>query len=298
MENNMKYVCSRGILKSCDIQSSTPSSSIPFMVNYDVMQFLNMRDGTTIYICSTAIPHFIREILPKIKNRFILVSGDCDESVPYDILSAVDFEKFIAHPLLICWYAQNCITFGYEKLRQLPIGLDYHTMCNSNNPWGKQMTPIEQEMLLVKTREQSPILREKICKAYANFHFSTKGKYCFDRKDALAKLNPQCVFYEPSTVERKITWENQVKYAFVVSPHGNGLDCHRTWEALCLGCIPIVKTSPLDFLYDGLPVLVVDSWSHVSMELLERTQLEYSTRTFSYEKLRLEYWMKKIRENK
>ena len=31
-----------------------------------------------------------------------------------------------------------------------------------------------------------------------------------------------------------------IKYTFILSPAGIGLDCHRTWEALCLGCIPIV----------------------------------------------------------
>lgn len=292
----MKYVCSRGILKSCDITTTQPVSSISFMVGYDIRDFTNMREGSTIYVCSTSIPQFIRDVLPKLNSRFILVSGDCDESIPYDILSVGEFERFIAHPLLIRWYAQNCIVFGYDKLRQIPIGLDYHTMMNPKNSWGKQMTPLEQEILLVNTREKSLPLRERICLAYSNFHFSTKGKYCFDRKDAIAKLNPQCVVYEAHQVERKTTWEKQAKYAFVISPHGNGLDCHRTWEALCLGCIPIVKTSPLDFLYDGLPVLIVDSWDEVSMELLERIQLEYSTRVFSYEKLQLGYWMEKIRK--
>lgn len=291
----MKYVCSRGILKSCDIHSNSPISSIHILVNYNTTEFQQMKEGTIIYVCSTAVSQFIRDILPKLTSRFILVSGDCDESVPYDVLSVVEFEKFMQHPLLICWYAQNCVVFGYDKLRQIPIGLDYHTMC-SKSSWGPQMNPVEQERLLENTREGAPPLREKICKAYANFHFSTKGRYCFDRKDALNRLNPDCIHYEPAMVERKTTWENQVKYAFVVSPHGNGLDCHRTWEALCLGCIPIVKTSPLDFLYDDLPVLIVDSWGDVSTELLERTQAEYSTRTFSYEKLRLDYWMQKIRE--
>jgi hypothetical protein len=62
---------------------------------------------------------------------------------------------------------------------------------------------------------------------------------------------------------------NVVHAKFVVSPHGNGLDCHRTWEALYLGVIPIVKTSSLDQLYEDLPVLIVDDWSDVTREFLE-----------------------------
>jgi hypothetical protein len=53
-------------------------------------------------------------------------------------------------------------------------------------------------------------------------------------------------------------------HAFVASPHGNGLDCHRTWEALALGCIPIVKRSPIDKVFQGLPVWIVGSWKEVT----------------------------------
>ena len=47
----------------------------------------------------------------------------------------------------------------------------------------------------------------------------------------------------------------------MVSTHGNGLDCHRTWEMLFYGMIPIVKTSSLDVLYRNLSVVVVSEWS-------------------------------------
>jgi hypothetical protein len=99
------------------------------------------------------------------------------------------------------------------------------------------------------------------------------------------------MYYEPKRVNRKISFENQIKYAFVVSPLGNGLDCHRTWEALCIGCIPIVKTSPLDSLYEDLPVLIVQNWYDISKELLEKTIEEFKNKKFNYDKLLLKYWV-------
>ena len=57
---------------------------------------------------------------------------------------------------------------------------------------------------------------------------------------------------EEKPVSRLITWNKQKDFAFVICPHGGGLDCHRNWEALCLGCIPIVKTSKIDNLYKDL----------------------------------------------
>ena len=53
------------------------------------------------------------------------------------------------------------------------------------------------------------------------------------------------------------------KYTFVVSPFGHGFDCIRTFEALCLGCIVIMKKSFLDIIYQDLPVLLVDEWSDI-----------------------------------
>jgi hypothetical protein len=89
----------------------------------------------------------------------------------------------------------------------------------------------------------------------------------------------------------------QCEFAFVLSPHGNGLDCHRTWEALVLGCIPIVKTSKIDKLYEELPVLIVNDWSDISYHLLETTVNDFSNKKFNYEKLMLSYWINKIKSH-
>jgi hypothetical protein len=83
-----------------------------------------------------------------------------------------------------------------------------------------------------------------------------------------------------------------VKYKFVLSPPGNGIDCHRTYEAIALGCIPIVKSSPLDPLYEGLPVIIVQDWSEVTRELLEK-EYPYNMDIYS-EKMYLQYWIDKI----
>ncbi len=60
------------------------------------------------------------------------------------------------------------------------------------------------------------------------------------------------------------------EFAFEASPQGNGMDCFRTWEALALGTIPIVRKSALDRLYThhDLPVVIVKDWNEVSPERL------------------------------
>jgi hypothetical protein len=54
---------------------------------------------------------------------------------------------------------------------------------------------------------------------------------------------------------------------FVLSPPGNGPDCHRTWEALYLGATPIVLRNSWPFLNHDVPVLVVENWSHLKKAL-------------------------------
>lgn len=289
-----KYVCSRGILKSCNIKSSTPISSIPKIINYN---FNDLKDGSIVYICSNAIKHFIN-IFNKIDKKIILVTGDCDISVPNDLFkSNADFINFIESDKIIHWFSQNCIG-KHAKLTGIPIGLDYHTMANMDHEWGSKISSFEQELQLEVVKKQALPFYERKIMCYSNFHFFTTTRYGYDRIEAINNVPKELVFYEDHKIKRIETWRNQSEYAFVISPHGNGLDCHRTWEALCLGCIPIVKTSDIDYLYHDLPVLIVNSWSDVTYELLSFTIDKFkdlhNNNKFDYNKLTLSYWVNKF----
>ena len=56
-------------------------------------------------------------------------------------------------------------------------------------------------------------------------------------------------------------WRRYAASPFVLSAVGNGIDCHRTYEALYLGCIVITKRSSIAPLFEGLPVAFVESWA-------------------------------------
>jgi len=290
-ENSCFYVGSRGLLKSCIHHSSTPRSSMR-IVDYDIN--LNaLKDGDTIYICSSAIQDFVKRVLPTINKKFVLVSGDSDSPIPCGVLSESDFNHFIADERLIVWFSQNLVFSPkvYPKLQHLPIGLDYHTMANNNMYWGPPTTPKMQEQLLLAVAKKARPLSERKPIAYTTFHFAIhRGS----RQQAYNEIPRELVYYEPSQIKRLNSWTHQIEYAFVVSPPGEGIDCHRTWEALCLGCIPIMISSPLDDMFEGLPVLIVQRWSDVTKELLDDTIAKYSMKEFCLEKLELKYWVNKI----
>lgn len=283
-EETVKYVSSRGILHSCDvIPIDITSSTTKVTIDYS-----KIKEGSVVYIHGSAIPEFSRN-LNKLQHKIILVSGDSDESIPDMVFDTDDdFKKFIESDKIIHWYSQNCVG-NHPKLSSIPIGLDYHSR-------GDKMSAIEQEAEIMKIKNEAKPFYERLIQCYSNFHFNiSSSKFGYDRTDAINKIDKKLIFYEPSQVSRLDTFKNQSKYAFVVSPHGNGLDCHRTWEALCLGCIPIIKTSPFDSLFNNLPVLIVNDWSDITHELLEKTVFDFSNRTFNYDKLHLKYWMNIIR---
>ena len=295
-EEHCKYISSRGFLKACDIHSTIPRSSTWQLqdYNHDFTEKI-FPDGTTIYVCSTAIRHFFYHKLSHIKYKFILVTGDADECVPTQVLKDAEITDFLNNPNLIHWYSQNCVS-EHPKITKIPIGLDYHTrniVSDSNNVI---ITPIEQENTLITISTSAKSFWERVVKCYSNFHFVNYEtmKFGYMRTDVIRDVPSELVFYEPNIIDRKESWENQSKYAFVLSPHGNGLDCHRTWEALILGCIPVVRTSPIDSLYEGLPVLIVNEWTDINDDLLKNTIEEFKNKTFSYEKLTLQYWSEKL----
>ena len=59
-------------------------------------------------------------------------------------------------------------------------------------------------------------------------------------------------------------------YKYSISPKGNGIDCHRTWEALYLNCIPIVESNSINELYEDLPVIIIEDWNNITEDIILR----------------------------
>ena len=295
MENECKYVSSRGLFKSTDIHNKVPESSNRLL---DLEEFKKTERGSVLYVCNSAIRTFVMEVLPFITDRFVLVSGDSDNAMPFSILSQDEFAAFIADKRLQHWFCQNLL-ITHHKMTHLPIGLDYHTISKvgEQHPWGIGRLPVDQEKELEACIEEaaSPALRYPLC--YSNFHHAAWGiGDRGDRKEVVASVPSDIVYYDSMYTTRAIAWNRQSMFAFVLSPMGGGYDCHRTWEALCLGCIPIVKSSGLDPLFYDLPVLIVKNWTDVTRELLDRTIKLFNGKIFHFDKLRLDHWTWLIRQ--
>lgn len=211
---------------------------------------------------------FVKVALPTISKPFLLVTTDGDVSVPSE-LRAETVEALTAHPFLVSWFSQNC-DGSHPKVRPFPIGIDLHTLRDYT-------TPSQLVRLLQGLGASAAPVEKRPLKVFCDLNLSLSK----ERRKAVDALRG-CghVEFAVSRVSQGAIWKRYVRYPLVLSASGNGLDCHRTWELLYLGCIVVTKASPLDPLYEGLPVIIVDDWPQVrDVDMLQQCIREFSPLT-------------------
>jgi len=235
------------------INTATASSSIP-----------------SVYVISSTIPAFIKSVMPHIKGRFVLVTGDSTLRVPSQVFQRdEDMQSFINNPQVVHWFAQNG-DLDHPKFTRIPNGMDYHTLAaQGNQKWGARKLPTQQDDLLRKVRNSAPEFSNRATKVLLGFSTDTSAA----RTDILNHFKKSHIYQDPSPGDREHYWKDIASTKYVASPSGAGWDCHRTWEALALGSIPIVESTGMDklFLDNGLPVSIITDWAEV--ENLEESQL-------------------------
>jgi hypothetical protein len=143
-----------------------------------------------------------------------------------------------------------------------PIGLDLHTPRPFTSP-----RRLAAGLRQIATTARP--LRDRPLAVFSDVGLSQASE---DRRAAVAALAnlPHITLGRRRVSQRRI-WMRYADHAFVLSLRSNGLDCHRTWEALYLGAIVITKASSLDPLFEGLPVVSIGSWE----ELRSAANLEH-----------------------
>lgn len=182
-------------------------------------------------------------------------------------------------PTLKLWLAQNCACFN-PKVRSLPLGLPDFThdavLGNTATYSKKNQTPKRlRNLVYMGFRDATnPQERQRVRELFQATAFTTVSAY--DRSP-----------------EGHATYiDNVYNHAYVLSPSGNGVDCHRTWETLYLRSIPIVLKHPVMTFAQHLPILFVDSWEQALDEnflIQQRDRLQALLCDFSI--LRLSYWL-------
>ncbi len=289
-ELECEFVSTHGILKSCDEQIlSIHEPNVAF-------RCMSLKKGDVLYVTGFTMKAFLKNIWKYVQEPIVVVTGNADDLFPNCLQTEPGmFESFLEDSRLVHWFCQNLIGFSHPKCTRIPIGLDYHTLAGHMgllHYWGSGKTAFQQEEGLRNIQKNAVPWKDRAPLVFCNWHFfGDRG----DRAEALSKIDSTIHFKVEKYIDRDQTWKMQSKVCFVSSPQGNGFDCHRTWEAILLGCVPIVKDT--DTLFDGLPVWIVNDWSEVTAEAVLQKKEEFSSRLaeFASEKLFLKYWMSVIR---
>ena len=118
--------------------------------------------------------------------------------------------------------------------------------------------------------------QDKQNKVYVNFNVSTNPIARHDCLNKLGKYSLQNKKNYPNAASiqdhdnfvdstQKDYLRDIAKSYFTVSPIGNGLDCHKTWESIYMKSIPIVTRwyGVERFKEMGIPILIIDDWSEL-----------------------------------
>jgi hypothetical protein len=230
-------------------------------------------DGDIVY-CDTHQLLQFREILNLRRNLTIITHNSdfyvCD-GTPIDSMG-INVNLFSCFKK---WYSQNCYSLN-KNVIPIPIGFE-------NMKWEKKFGP---KTKIIETVCKSKIEPSEL--VYFNCSLNTNIKerkdcYDFSIKSNYVNIDQPNLLY--TDYLKKIQ-----QHKFVLSPRGNGLDCHRTWEVLKLRRIPILKREgQLESLYYKMPVLFVDNWNDLNKINLEEFYKTHSFHNQDY--LLKKYWL-------
>jgi hypothetical protein len=230
--------------------------------------------GDTVFIDYNCLEDFGKRILPTIEEKFILVTSNYGSGA--DNPMPGPFAYLMENPKIATWLVQNIEREPSDKLLPIPIGI-------ANKCWPHGDTELLDRFIpLSLSNKERPIF------CYANYTVHANRE---NTTDHFRKIGAH--FARRDTFEEYL--QDLSESLFVVSPPGNGVDCHRTWEALLMGCYPIVKSSYLNSLYEGLPVVIIEDWEEVTESFLKKKHEEFKSQTWSREKLYAPFWFQRIK---
>lgn len=210
--------------------------------------------GDIVFVQGDDLTEFMSECLADIQNPFILVSHNSDNTVDER------FVELVNHPKVYHWFAVNNV-LTHKKITSIPIGLE--------NRWRHNNGIIQD---FDRIASSLPLKKNRILFGF-NLHTNEA-----ERRPALAALE-RCTVADKVTLHSGEYRKALSEYFFVASPPGNGIDCHRTWEALYFKTIPIVRHSRFFDGFPDLPVHFINEWS--DLEKIQVSKLDEIYRKLS-----------------
>lgn len=204
-----------------------------YVMNFDVLEVNERNDNDWWFCRGEFLEYFFRSLAPK--EPFVLFSHNTDRGVDERFRRQLDRDHLLA------WFARNP-SIEHPKLHAVPAGI-----ANPRYAHGDQA-------LLERVRRAHHAKTKLFEVSFQVGTNEAERRYCIQQ----TALEPR----RTTSFEEYLS--SLTSSYFCVSPNGNGIDCHRTWEALYVGTIPIVTRSVLTNQHTDLPMVVLDDWSEFS----------------------------------
>jgi hypothetical protein len=200
------------------------------VLNYDGLVVNDDVDNDWWFCKVDHLPRFFDELLPR--KPFVLVSHNGD----YPIDSR--YRRQLHRRSLRAWLAAN-VALRHPKLIPIPLGI-------ANPVW-----PHGDSGALRAVQQTASTKKQLFDVSFSLETNERERRYCLEQIGL--PLEPR--------VGHKDYLARLASAHFCVAPSGNGLDTHRTWEALYLRTVPVVTRSALTDEYPDLPIVVLDDWA-------------------------------------
>lgn len=233
--------------------------------NINEFDVVNIKDYKKIFVYTHFLIDFFKKYYEHLAPNTVLISHNSDHCVDEQFL------KYLKSDKIFKWYCQNRL-INHPKLISLPIGI-----ANSQWPHGDQN----------KLKQIRDLYIKKSNLVFKNFDKSTNRDARFYCDEV---TNKNSIFMSPRTSNEEY-WLKIASSKFVISPPGNGIDCHRIWECLYLRSVPVVLKHEALMQFKHLPILFVDSWEEVSIEFLQKREENFTNVNWdNIRELDINYW--------
>ena len=241
------------------------------------------KDTIIFFIHTNQLGHFISYIRPYLKQKYKIITGDSDYTIPSGDLG--DFKTLLDDSLLVAWFGHN-IVFDHPKLRAIPLGI-----------------PIKRALELGHDFGNNELFLQELNSFLQNPEKSNKKKLMYWGSPGNTTPSRQIIFDTVIINMEHVTITGRKKYKdyladlmqhkFVICPEGNGIDTLRIWEALHFRAIPVVKQSTYMNQYKDLfPILYVTKWSELNdltPEFLNEKYYKFMQNDY-YNRLKFDFW--------
>lgn len=252
------------------------SSDFPENNNEDYNQLTNtfdinkLKEYNVVYL-HTMYKNKFFELIKNLDNKFIIVTHNSD----ININNIDNLPKNV-----IKWHCQN-VNFKDDRLYSLPIGLE-------NSKWFPHLQ--KQQKISNKVNEIKNI-RNLV---YINHNIHTNLEKRIEPYELLG--GKSFVTAEMGSNGQNFDYyiDQIYNHKFVICPEGNGIDTHRKWETLYLNSIPIEKRNINSSYYEDLPICLVNNWSDITEDFLNREYDRIMNTKWNLDKLDMFYWINEI----